>query len=179
MINESRSTTVVLEPRSTVRCSTPSSRPSTTPLFALTSRRAPRSDPQHFARRGALAERQAQRAETLLERGDRVVTDARDLSFAEVQHGERLQHVVQLCAGKTHRHVLTICERCPDARSTRRPFYREPPAGPPGPAGGPLSACRGTVLAEAGGPCSADCAPTTRGQARRQTKTNLRIEHPP
>ncbi len=53
-----------------------------------------------------LTYRQMQRTETALERSVRVVADTGDASLAEIEHGQGLQHVVQLGGGEIHVDIL-------------------------------------------------------------------------
>src|SRR5271154_2264983 len=56
--------------------------------------------------REAGGERQAQGLEALFERGDGVVVDAGDASAAEVDHGERLERVIELRRGEINSNLL-------------------------------------------------------------------------
>ena len=53
-----------------------------------------------------LAERQTQRLQTLIKRRNRVVADARYPSFAQVDSGQRLQHIVELAGGEVDGEIL-------------------------------------------------------------------------
>ena len=52
------------------------------------------------------ADGQMQRTETTFERSIGVVADAGDASFAEIEHGQRFQHVIQLRGGEIYVDIL-------------------------------------------------------------------------
>ena len=78
------------------------------------------------------AERQPQLAQLLLERRLGVVGDAGDLAAAEIDRGQRLEHVVELSAGQIDRHGLGAARRGRGARSSRRRSCRGRRGGPAG-----------------------------------------------
>ena len=109
---------------------------------------------EEFGRGGIFGHAERKRLELLGERSGGVVVDAGDAAAAFVEHGERLQDVVELRRGEVDGDALVAVDGCRRVRSSRHRFCRARPCG----RANPLTTCGGGQLAPSATCGAADCA---------------------